>query len=37
MVEEYVEEYQENTNYTDEFAEMNELLREINENIQESE
>ena len=29
----YVDEYKESTNYTDEFAEMNQLLREINENI----
>jgi len=29
----YVNEYAENTNYTDEFSEMNQLLREINENI----
>ena len=29
----YVNEYAENTNYTDEFADMNQLLREINENI----
>ena len=28
----YVDEYKENTNYTDEFSEMNQLLREINEN-----
>ncbi len=27
-----INEYSENTNYTDEFAEMNELLREIREN-----
>jgi hypothetical protein len=30
---EYIDEYKESTNYTDEFAEMNQLLREINENI----
>ena len=29
----YVNEYAENTNYTDEFSEMNQVLREINENI----
>ena len=29
----YVDEYKESTNYTDEFSEMNQLLREINENI----
>ena len=29
----YVNEYADNTNYTDEFSEMNQLLREINENI----
>ena len=28
----YITEYADNTNYTDEFAEMNQLLREINEN-----
>ena len=28
----YVDEYKESTNYTDEFAEMNQLLRDINEN-----
>ena len=28
----YVTEYAENTNYSDDFKEMNELLREINEN-----
>ena len=37
MVKEYVEEYQENTNYTDEFSEMNELLRQINEKTQQPE
>jgi hypothetical protein len=31
----YVDEYKENTNYTDEFSEMNQLLREINETIKE--
>jgi len=31
-VEKYVNEYAEKTNYTEEFAEMNQLLREINEN-----
>jgi hypothetical protein len=30
--EKYVKEYADKTNYTDEFAEMNQLLREINEN-----
>jgi hypothetical protein len=30
--ERYVNEYADKTNYTDEFAEMNQLLREINEN-----
>ena len=30
--QQYVTEYAENTNYTDEFSEMNQLLREINEN-----
>lgn len=29
----YVNEYAENTNYTDEFAEMNRLLTEINDNL----
>lgn len=29
----YVNEYADNTNYKDEFAEMNQLLREINENL----
>jgi len=29
----YVDEYKESTNYTDEFSEMNQLLRDINENI----
>ena len=29
----YVNEYADNTNYTDEFSEMNQLLREINENL----
>jgi hypothetical protein len=28
----YVDEYKESTNYTDEFAEMNQLLRDIKEN-----
>ena len=28
----YIDEYKESTNYTDEFAEMNQLLRDINEN-----
>ena len=32
----YVDEYKESTNYTDEFAEMNQLLREINENAREA-
>ena len=31
--EQFLTEYADNTNYTDEFAEMNQLLREINENI----
>jgi hypothetical protein len=31
----YVDEYKENTNYADEFSEMNQLLREINETIKE--
>jgi len=30
-----VNEYAENTNYSDEFADMNQILREINENIKE--
>ena len=29
----YVDDYKESTNYTDEFAEMNQLLRNINENL----
>ena len=29
----YVNEYKESTNYTDEFSEMNQLLRDINENL----
>ena len=29
----YVDEYKESMNYTEEFSEMNQLLREINENI----
>ena len=29
----YVDKYKESTNYTDEFAEMNQLLRDINENL----
>jgi hypothetical protein len=29
----YITEYADDTNYTDEFAEMNQLLREINENL----
>jgi len=29
----YLDEYKESTNYTDEFMEMNQLLREINENL----
>ena len=32
----YVNEYTENTNYKDEFAEMNQTLREINENSKEA-
>jgi len=35
--EDFMNEYQENTNYTDEFLEMNQLLREINENTKQSE
>lgn len=31
----YLTEYADNTNYTDEFSEMNRLLREINDNIKE--
>ena len=31
--QQYVAEYADNTNYKDEFAEMNQQLREINENI----
>ena len=31
--EQFLTEYADNTNYTDEFSEMNQLLREINENI----
>ncbi|NOR19559.1 MAG: hypothetical protein GQ538_05670, partial [Xanthomonadales bacterium] len=31
--EQYLTEFADNTNYSDEFAEMNQLLREINENI----
>ena len=31
--QQYISEYADNTNYTDEFSEMNQLLREINENI----
>ena len=31
--EQYLTEYADNTNYTDDFAEMNRLLEEINENI----
>ena len=31
--QQYVTEYADNTNYKDEFAEMNQQLREINENI----
>ena len=30
----YVDEYKESTNYTDEFSEMNQLLRDINENLE---
>jgi hypothetical protein len=30
--QQYITEYADNTNYTDEFSEMNQLLREINEN-----
>lgn len=33
--QQYVAEYADNTNYKDEFAEMNQQLREINENIKE--
>ena len=32
----YITEYADNTNYTDEFAEMNQILREINENAKEA-
>lgn len=32
VVEDYVVDYVEKTNYTDDFAEMNRLLREINDN-----
>ena len=32
----YVNEYTENTNYKDEFAEMNQMLRDINENLEKS-
>jgi len=31
----YVDEYKESTNYTAEYSEMNQLLREINENLKE--
>ncbi len=31
--EQYLTEYAENTNYSDDFKEMNQLLREINENL----
>ena len=31
--EQFLTEYADNTNYTDEFGEMNQLLREINENM----
>jgi len=31
----YITEYADDTNYTDEFAEMNQLLREINDNTEE--
>jgi len=31
--QQYVTEYADNTNYKDEFSEMNQLLREINENL----
>jgi len=30
----YITEYADDTNYTDEFAEMNQLLRDINENLE---
>ena len=33
--EQYLTDYADSTNYTDEFTEMNQLLREINENIRE--
>jgi hypothetical protein len=35
-IENYMNEYRESTNYTDEFNEMNELLRHIDENTRES-
>lgn len=35
VAKEYVTEYAENTNYAEDFAEMNQLLSEINENIKE--
>jgi uncharacterized membrane protein (DUF106 family) len=34
--QQYVTEYAENTNYKEDFAEMNQLLREINENAKEA-
>jgi len=37
VAKQYVTEYAENTNYSDEFAEMNQLLREINENSRDQE
>jgi len=36
-VQQYLNEYAESTNYEDEFAEMNEQLREINENTKKAE
>ena len=36
QVEAYMNEYRESTNYNDDFAEMNELLRHIEENTKES-
>jgi len=33
QTKQYVNEYVDNTNYTDEFEEMNQLLQEINENL----
>ena len=37
QAETYMNEYKENTNYSDEFAEMSEQLRDINENTRKSE